>query len=299
MEKKALGRGLGALIPGAGRDERPGVIELPLDQISFNPYQPRKSYDDEKFQELVKSVRVHGILQPIVVRQKGQDQYELVAGERRLRAASEAGLARIPAVSKQLTNEQSLEVSLIENIQREDIGPLEAAHAYRRLIEEFNLSQDDISFKLGKSRPSVANTLRLLNLPQEMQDSLAKGELTEGHARALLSIAERTAQKALWQQAIRESLSVRDLERLARELRDGVDGISPQERIVSRETLSPTTIAPIPKDPNLLEVEDGLRRLFGTKVSVVKLKDRGRIEVEFYSDDDLERILAFMFGFSK
>jgi len=299
LEKRGLGKGLGALIPGAGREDRPGVVELPLDQISLNPYQPRKGYDDEKYQDLVRSVRVHGIVQPILVRMKGPDQYELVAGERRLRAASDAGLTHIAAVVKELTNEQSLEIALIENLQREDLGPLEAARAYRRLIDEFGLSQEDIAFKLGKSRSSIANTLRLMNLPQEIQESLARGEITEGHARALLSVAEPGSQRMLWQKAIRESLSVRELERICRGPREQSGGDGESGNVdVARETIPPTTAAESLKDPNLLEIEASLRRLFGTKVSVIKLKDRGRIEIEFYSDDDLERILAFMFGFS-
>lgn len=299
MEKKGLGKGLGALIPGATRDERAGIAELPLDQVAFNPYQPRKGYDDEKFQELVQSVRVHGIVQPIIVRQKGPEQYELVAGERRLRAASEAGLARIPAVIKELTNEQTLEVALIENIQREDLGPLESARAYKRLVEEFGLSQDDIAFKLGKSRPSITNTLRLLNLPREIQESLARGEITEGHARALLSIAEPRVQRLLWEKTVQESLSVRELERLSRQPKEAESEDSFTAGIVSRETSTSTIDTPPQKDPNILDVEDGLRRLLGTKVSIIKLKDRGRIEVEFYSDEDLERIVAFLFGFTK
>lgn len=300
MEKKGLGKGLGALIPGVERDERPGVVDLPVEQISLNPYQPRKGYDDEKFQDLVRSVRVHGIVQPIVVRLKAHDRYELVAGERRLRAATEAGLSRIPAVVKELTNGQSLEVALIENLQREDLGALESARAYKRLIEEFGLSQDDIAFRIGKSRPAITNTLRLLNLPQAMQESLAKGEITEGHARALLSVAEPKAQRYLWQRAVEEALSVRELERLARSSKIEETETVMGDQDVSRETSSSAGLpAPEPKDPHVLEVEDGLRRLLGTKVSLHKRKDRGRIEIEFYSDDELERILSFLFGYSR
>ncbi|MDO8586489.1 MAG: ParB/RepB/Spo0J family partition protein [Armatimonadota bacterium] len=282
MEKKGLGRGLGSLIPGAGwKEDRSTSIEIPLDSISFNPFQPRKGYDDEKFQDLVRSVRVHGILQPVVVRSKGESSFELVAGERRLRAASEAGLAKIPAVVKELTNQQSLEVALIENIQREDISPLEAARAYRRLTEEFGLSQEEIAFRLGKSRSGVANTLRLLHLPTDIQVSLERGELTEGHARALLSISDPDLQRRAWEKIVGERLSVREAERISK---DGSDGD------VSRET-----IAPAAKDPNLQAVEDQLRQLFGTKVLISNRRGRGRLEIEFYSDDDLQRILALLF----
>ena len=284
MEKRGLGKGLGALIPGAGRDER-SSSDVPVDSITFNPYQPRRGYDDEKFQELVRSVRLHGILQPIVVRAKGDGNYELVAGERRLRAASEAGLSRIPAIIKEFTNEQSLEVALIENLQREDIGPLEAAGAYRRLIDEFGLTQDDVAFRVGKSRPSIANTLRLLNLPQEIQRSLAAGEITEGHARALLGIANSEDQRAVWRRTVEGQLSVRETERLCRETAAGG---------VSRETSPTPEHERLEKDPNLIEVEDQLRRLFGTRVSVTFNRERGKIEIEFYTEDDLNRILGLL-----
>lgn len=281
MEKRGLGRGLGSLIPGANwKEERAVPTEIALDAISFNPYQPRKSYDDEKFQDLVRSVRVHGILQPVVVRTKGENSFELVAGERRLRAASEAGLTKIPAVVKELTNEQSLEVALIENIQREDISPLEAGRAYRRLADEFGLSQDDIAFRVGKSRSGIANTLRLLNLPTEIQVSLERGELTEGHARALLSIADAELQKRAWERIVGERLTVREAERMSKE---------DVPSVVSRETIPAAE-----KDANMLDLEDQLRRAFGTKVGISSRRGKGKIEIEFYSNDDLERILGIL-----
>jgi len=284
LEKKGLGKGLGALIPGATREER-STNDIPVDQIVFNPYQPRKNIDDEKFQELVKSVRLHGILQPIVVRANSDSTYELVAGERRLRAAIAAGLTRIPAVIKEYTNEQSLEVALIENLQREDIGPLEAAIAYKRLIDEFHLTQDDVAFKIGKSRPSITNTLRLLNLPEDIQKSLEKGQITEGHARALLGVNEPERQKAIWQRVVNEHLSVRDTEKVCREK---------AAEDVSRETLQPVKTVREELDPNLLDAQDQLRRLFGTRVSIHIGRDRGRIEIEFYNEDDLNRILGLL-----
>ena len=281
MEKRGLGKGLSSLIPGANwKEERAAPLEIALDAISFNPYQPRKSYDDEKLQDLIRSVRVHGILQPVVVRPKAEGTYELVAGERRLRAASEAGLTKIPAVVRELTNEQSLEVALIENLQREDISPIEAARAYRRLAEEFGLSQDDIAFRVGKSRPSVANTLRLLNLPTEIQMSLEKGDITEGHARALLSISDPEAQQRTWRTVVGERLSVREAERISK------DGAS--------STVSRETIPILEKDANILDIEDRLRRLFGSKVSIRSRQGRGKIDIEFYSQDDLERILGLL-----
>ena len=281
MEKKGLGRGLGSLIPGAGwKEERSNTMEIALDAISFNPFQPRKGYDDEKFQDLVRSVRVHGILQPVVVRSKGEGAFELVAGERRLRAATEAGLTKVPAVVKELTNQQSLEVALIENVQREDISPLEAARAYKRLTEEFGLSQDEVAFRLGKSRSGVANTLRLLHLPTEILVSLERGELTEGHARALCSIADPELQRRAWEKIVGERLSVREAERISKD---------PPAADVSRETYDTPA-----RDPNLEALEDQLRQIFGTKVSISNRRGRGRLLIEFYSDDDLQRILGLL-----
>lgn len=287
--KKGLGKGLGALIPGAESDSGSAVAEMEISRISRNPFQPRESFDDERFQELVNSVRVHGVLQPIVVRSKGGGDYELVAGERRLRAAAAAGLARIPVVVRELTNEQSLEVALVENLQREDINPLDAATAYRRLIDEFGLSQEDVAFGLGKSRPAVANTLRLLTLPSEVLGYVRSGKLSEGHARAILSVEGESRQVQLCRQVVGGGLSVRETERLAREwsrpTRDAAGGEN-----VSRET------SPTERDPNILEIEAHLRNLLGTKVNVIKGRDRGRIEIEFYSEDDLERLLLLLSG---
>jgi ParB family chromosome partitioning protein len=279
------------LIPGADRvdqEERRGSIELSVDKISFNPYQPRESVDAEKLQELVESIRMHGVVQPIVVRPVGGGRYELVAGERRLRAAIAAGLTTIPAVVRQLTNQQSLQIALIENLQREDINPIEAAAAYRRLTEEFGLTQEEVAASLGKSRSAVANTLRLLNLPTEVQDYVRSGQLSEGHARAILSVQDAEMQRELAQRAVREGLSVRQTERMVREWERRLTGVS---GIVSRETSSAEP------DPNVAEIESRLREIFRTKVTLVINKDRGRIEIEFYSSDDLERILSLLTGF--
>ncbi|MEN6356878.1 MAG: ParB/RepB/Spo0J family partition protein [Armatimonadota bacterium] len=287
MEKKSLGKGLGALIPGAEREERKPGNEIEIARITFNPYQPREAMNDEKFQDLVNSVRVHGVLQPIVVRTKGESEYELVAGERRLRAATAAGLARIPAVVREMTNEQSLEVALIENIQREDISPVDAAIAYKRLCDEFGLSQEDIAFGLGKSRSAVANTMRLMNLPEQVRNHLKGGKITEGHARAILSIEGEDDQIECAQRIVEAGLTVREAERLAREWSKAKSSKSIRQN-VSRETSVSA------KDPNAAEIESRLREAFGTKVNIVRNKDRGRIEIEFYTDDDLERILLLL-----
>jgi ParB family chromosome partitioning protein len=284
LEKKGLGKGLGALIPGAGRTEG-SPTDIPINEISLNPYQPRKTFNDEKFQDLVKSVRLHGILQPIVVRTNTEGGYELVAGERRLRAATAVGLTRIPGIIKEFTNEQSLEVALIENLQREDIGPLEAAVAYKRLSDEFSLTQDDIAFRIGKSRPSIANTIRLLNLPEEIQNNLASGKITEGHARALLGVNDLEKQKDICERIIEDQLTVRESERLCRDA-----GRSD----VSRETLPKSDIKANDKDPNLLDIEEQLRRLFGTRVTITVGRDKGKVEIEFYNEDDLNRVLGLL-----
>ena len=262
-------------------------MDVELERVTANPYQPRGRFDDDKFQELVNSVRVHGVLQPIVVRTKSDGDFELVAGERRLRAAKAAGLSRIPAVVRELTNEQSLEVALVENIQREDINAVDAAVAYRRLCEEFGLSQEDLAFTVGKSRSGIANTMRLLALPDSIKEEVRSGRISEGHARAILSVEGAATQIELCKRVIAGVLSVREAEVLAREW---TRGPVPATGNVSRETIAAR------EDPNLLEAESQLRGLFGTKVRIIKNKDRGRIEIEFYSEDDLERLLLLFSG---
>lgn len=290
MEKKGLGKGLGALIPGADRDARATGTEIEVSRISTNPYQPRGQFDDKKMQELVESVRVHGVLQPVVVRTRSDGNYELVAGERRLRAARAAGLSRIPAVVRELTDEQVIQVALVENLQREDINPIDAAIAYKRLTDEFGLSQEDVAFGMGKSRSAIANTMRLLTLPEPVKEELRSGRISEGHARAILSVAGEDKQIEICNRIIAAAMSVREAERLAR-----IWGDPHATRAdVSRETIR----GPFPedKDPNLLEAEAALRRIYGTKVTIVRGKDRGRIVIEFYSEQDLERIISLICG---
>lgn len=210
-----------------------------------------------------------------------EDTYELVAGERRFRAGVQAGLHSIPAVVRVLNDRQSLEVALIENLQREDIKPLECAQAYRRLIDEFGLTQEEVAERVGKKRPTVTNTLRLLNLPSEMLESLDKDEITEGHARALLSVADIDVQIEIWKRVIRHGLSVREAERLCRK-----DIRLSRTSKVARETRHRHD------DPNLIDVQDKLRRFLGTKVSITRPSEsKGKIEIEFYDDEDLMRIL--------
>ncbi|MCC6484809.1 MAG: ParB/RepB/Spo0J family partition protein [Armatimonadetes bacterium] len=283
MDRKGLGKGLSALIPGSGTPAT-GVKEIELSAISFNPYQPRKNLDEGSIAELAASIREHGVIQPIVVRSAGAGRYELVAGERRLRAARSAGLTSIPVILREMADQESLEVALIENIQREDISPLDAARAYRRLMDEFDLSQEDVAARVGKSRSAVANTLRLLQLPEAIQARVEKGEMTEGHARALLSIVSPAGQALVADEIVRKQCSVREAERLARSWASSLAG-----RNVSRETNSLPGV-----EPNLKAVEDQLRQILKTRVRIRFGEDRGTIEIEFYGQDDLDRLLTLL-----
>lgn len=257
---------------------------IDIDRIRLSPYQPRKSFDDEKLDELAESIREHGMIEPVIVRPTDAGAFELVAGERRFRAAVRAGLRSIPAVARALDDRQSFEVALIENLQREDIKPLECAEAYRRLMHEFGLTQEQIAQRVGKDRSTVANTLRLLNLPRPILESLDRDEITEGHARALLSIADPEAQVRAWERVVKRGLSVRDTERLSR-----------MPSMSMTPPVSRATKHYRDADPNLADVEDKLRRFLGTKV---KIRQRdgagGRIEIEFYEDGDLMRILELI-----
>lgn len=262
------------------------VIRLDVNKIRLNPYQPRKFFDESKLDELAESVRQNGVIQPVVVRPVDNGAFELVTGERRFRAAVQAGLTSIPAVARVMDDRQSLEIALVENIQREDIKPLECAEAYRRLIDEFGLTQEQVADRVGKKRSTVANTLRLLNLPSEILESLEKDEITEGHARALLSIADPNEQINVWQKIVRHGLSVRDAERLSR---------LPSASRTSKTSVARATGRHGHADPNLADVEDKLRRFLGTKVAITRSQGvKGKIEIEFYDDEDLMRILDLM-----
>jgi ParB family chromosome partitioning protein len=264
------------------------IIDLDVDRIRLNPKQPRKFFDDVKLDELSASIKRNGVLEPVIVRPVGGGYYELVAGERRFRAAVQAGLTYIPAVSKALDDRQTLEIGLIENVQREDITALECADAYRRLIDDYGMTQERVAETVGKSRSTIANTLRLLNLPTEILASLGRDEMSEGHARALLSIPDRSKQIALWRRIVKDGLSVRTAERLAR---SDSDSSATTQAHVSRATLNTRRL-----DPNIVNVEDKLRRFLGTKVSINNLGGKGRIEIEFYDDEDLMRIIDLMAG---
>jgi ParB family chromosome partitioning protein len=213
MQKKSLGRGLSALIPTLSGGEQAKIVELPTERLKGNPYQPRESIDEQKIEELAESIKQHGIIQPIIVRES-KEGYEIVAGERRWRAARKAGLERVPVLIKDFSDEECATIALVENIMREDLNPLEEAHAFRRLIEEFSLKQEELALRLGISRSAVANTLRILSLPPQIQDYLASGKLTKGHAIALLALDSSELQLEVANSVIRNSLSVRETEKI-------------------------------------------------------------------------------------
>ncbi|MBC7529395.1 MAG: ParB/RepB/Spo0J family partition protein [Chthonomonadaceae bacterium] len=284
MEKRALGRGLSALIAETRDDENVAQVrDVPLRQIIPNPYQPRTLFDPLKMEELVSSVREHGVLQPVLVRRSGLDQYQLIAGERRFRAAQSAGLTAIPALIREMDQKEQLEVAVVENLQREDIGALEAARAYRRLMDEFSMTQEVVSQRVGKSRSAVANTLRLLHLPELVQESVERGEITEGHARALLSVEGEVAILKAWEAVVRRSLSVRDTEKLAKETKQVP---STPTNLSSAKEASPRR-----EDPHVSDLVSRLQESLGTKVSLRRNgSGSGKIEIDFYSESDLERI---------
>jgi ParB family chromosome partitioning protein len=281
MEKRpALGKGLSALIPDAPEpSHRSSPMEADVDLISPNRFQPRLNVDDTRLRELADSIKANGIIQPIVVRREG-DRFQIIAGERRWRAAMLAGLSRVPVVVRDVAagHEQSLlEMALIENLQREDLNPIDEALAYRRLTDEFHLKQDDIAAAVGKDRASVANTLRLLKLPEEVRAEVASGRLSMGHARALLSLTAEAEQRRIARDVIARSLSVRETESLVKKL---VEGSAP-----AREPAPPG-----PADVHTRAAEDRLKLLLGTKVRIVRQGTHGRIEIDFVSEDELIRI---------
>lgn len=279
---RGLGKGIGALFPSETlesiqKDEH--VEKIPLQKLVANPFQPRKKFDDEAIGELAQSIREHGIIQPIVVRKKGK-KYEIVVGERRYRAAKLANLEEIPAIIKEMTEEQMMELAILENLQREDLTPIEEAEAYQNLIEKLNFTQDDLAKRLGKSRPHITNMIRLLQLPEEVRQMLNEGQLSMGHGRALLGLKNKRQMIEVAKKTISQSLNVRQLEALIKQLNENV----------SRETKKKTP----KKDIFVQATESQLREFFGTNVQIKKTKNKGKIEIEFYSEDDLERILEIL-----
>jgi len=282
MEKRpALGKGLSALIPDVDVAAAPAV-EADIDRLTPNDFQPRAEMDDTRLEELAQSIRSNGVIQPIVVRQIG-DRFQIIAGERRWRAAQLAGLRRVPIVIREVPpgHEKSLlEMALVENIQREDLNPIEEALAYRRLADDFQLKQEDIAGAVGKDRASVANVLRLLKLPEEVRGEVAAGRLSMGHARALLSLGDAVDQRETARDVIARSLSVRETEALVRKLlNDDAEVEAPRK-----------APAPKPVDVHTRAAEERLKFLLGTRVRIVRQGTRGRIEIDFTSEEELIRI---------
>jgi ParB family chromosome partitioning protein len=278
--RSGLGRGLGALIPEDDDVEGASLREVPIGSIEPNPYQPRVHFDEETLAALAESIEEVGVLQPVLVRPLGPDSYQLIAGERRWRAAQRAGLEEMPVIVRAVEDMTSLEQAVVENLHRQDLNPLEEAAAYQQLIEDFGLTQDNLAVRVGRSRSAVTNTLRLLQLAPPIQSHLIDGRLTAGHARALLSVDDGPRRDALARQAVAEELSVRRLEELARAVVEGTDTPEPSP------DPSPGTTRPAA----LLELEELLADHLDTKVAVAMGAKRGRITIQFADLDDLERL---------
>lgn len=284
LKKTTLGRGLDALIPKEtgerGARAGTGYIVAGIGEIKPNQSQPRKDFDDASISELTSSIREKGIIQPLVVRQTGRSGYEIIAGERRWRAAQRAGLTRIPVIVKEASDREALELALIENLQREDLNPIEEAAAYSQLIEDFGLTHEDVSNRIGKERSTITNQLRLLKLSEEAKRALIEGEITAGHARAILSIESESGSSEVLNAIRKQKLSVRATENLIRKL-------SRQKKV---------ELEPEGDDLYLRQVVDELKRALNTQVRIVNNKGRGKIEIEYYSEDELERLYRILMG---
>lgn len=277
-----LGRGLESLIPGIGADtERGATSNVDIDALEPNPLQPRVRWDDEQLDTLAASIREHGIIQPILVSRRGTSKpFQIIAGERRWRAAQRAGLTSVPILVREATPSQILELALVENIQRADLNPIEEALAYRHLTVEFGLKQAEVAERVGKSRPAIANAIRLLSAPESIREAVANEQISAGHARALLTIEDPIIQEQLLQQVIRHGLNVRDTERLAQRAVS-----EPRRRAVATRL-----------DPSLQSVQTSLQRALGTRVDISRGKSGGKIVISFHSDDELSAILAQIAG---
>ena len=285
MTKKVLGRGLQALIPEPYThliEDSKQLIQVELSRIRPNPYQPREEMDGASLEDLKRSIVEKGVLQPLILRQQG-DGYELIAGERRYRAAKEAQLETVPAIVMDIVEpEEMLELSLIENIQREDLNPIDEAKAYKRLMEEYALTQEQVAQKVGKERSTIANFLRLLQLPSSVQEKLKTGQISMGHARTLLALEKESDQESLCEKIVNRGLSVRRVEELVR-------------NIVHDRALSTGRRGP-KKPAQVLALEEKLRQFFGTQVRIRQTLDKGKIEIEFYSSEDLDRLIELLLG---
>ena len=279
-QKSGLGKGLDALIPGGSTvSATASDTFVPISMVAPNPRQPRISMNDENLEELATSIREHGILQPLIVtRDNITGMYTLIAGERRLRAAGKAGLEKVPVIIREVSDQERLELALIENIQRADLSPLETAEAYHQLDTEFNLSHEDIALRVGKSRTAVTNTLRLLKLPEEVKEALSSNKISEGHARALLGLPTILAQLAALKTILTKDLNVRQVEELVRKLTGS----------------KPPVLPPVQKDSQLLDLEEKLREHLGTKVTLTHGSKGGTVTIHYYSDEELSSLLKML-----
>ena len=275
---KGLGKGINAIFPGESINQMETVEKVSVNLIKVNPFQPRKIFDEAALAELSESIKEHGVLQPIILRKKGK-LFEIVVGERRFRASKAAGLNEIPAVIRGFTDQQMMEIAILENLQREDLTPIEEADAYQNLMENLSLTQEQLAFRLGKSRPHIANHIRLLSLPEVVREKVSSNKLSMGHGRALLGLKQKKLIPTIADKVMKENLNVRQLESLVQRMNENV----------SRETSKTTS-----KDIFIEEKESQLREIFGTTVSIKKSKNKGKIEIEFFSEDDLERILELL-----
>lgn len=277
MVKKGLGKGLGALISNEATEDETGIIELRINEIEPNAGQPRKYFDDEKLVQLSDSIKQHGIIQPIIVK-KDNNRYIIIAGERRWRAAKLAGLSKVPVLIKEFTNRQVMEVALIENLQREDLNPIEEADAFLHLMNEYDMTQEQIAETIGRSRPAIANSLRLLGLSEDVKKYIVSGDLTSGHARTLVIIQDPEIQLKAAEYIIKNKLSVRETENYIKKL---FQNKSEKKKVV--------------ENPDFKFVEDRLKNILGTKVKLQANNNKGKITIEYYSNDELERLLEFFY----
>lgn len=276
---KGLGKGINALFTGLDVSKEDTVQEISVKELRPNPYQPRKVFTEQGIEELKQSIMQHGILQPIIVK-KSIKGYEIVVGERRFRAAIEAGLKKVPAVVRDFTNQQMMELAVLENLQREDLTPIEEGIAYQSLLDKLDLTQEELAKRLGKSRPHITNHIRLLSLPEDVQEMISQGKISMGHGRALLGLKKKEYTKSTVEKVIKEEMNVRQLELLIQQLNEDV----------SRETKKKK----VKKDVFIQEQEEVLRNRFGTTVTITQRKKKGKIEIEFFSPDDLNRILEML-----
>lgn len=274
--KAALGRGLNALLPNSAEE----IVKIDLDKILPNKNQPRKTFNNERLNELAESIKSKGIIQPVIISRNTDGTYNLIAGERRWRAAKIAGLKELPCLIKDYSSQDSIEIALIENIQREELNPLETAEAFDRLIKEFNITQEELSQRVGKERATIANYLRVLKLPKEVKDYINSEEISIGHAKAILSVDDKKKQIEIAKEVIKKALSVRATEQLCK------------KHLTSQNLISKNTR--LQKSLETIELEDKLTKTLGTKVKIHHKKKRGSIEIEYYSLDELERLLEYL-----